>query len=999
MIFELVVTSAKRVLQAGRSGFAPVMRTRGMHPDLQSRLEAISGYRHLYPQGDPRNPVIRSHCVVDSAAGKFSAMSRLLDAGSDYSGRSNKLAHHIACDANDLRAGLLSSPAAAIMSLETNGVFVSRWDGDPQEKSACETFTYPPVAPKKCVTWERLAGDAGWAGVLVERTLKATPTWIVAGADVDVLPLFAEALALIEPTKRWGVSFTTHALSDNRFLWTAAVDGSAEARAAREQSNAAVIDLTKPATLTEATPYIQSARGLADVPWKPRQDIPNTVTTDSRRIPAGTPAGPRADVPPAVRPPEAAAGPPSTRPGPPHLVTPPPIARARGISPTPLPLPLDRDSTPSSRLPLVAASILAGVLVATIVGLFIDDRLRGDSGIVRQLAHAFPRKAEPPPSSAYTSEGSEPKGQGAKHGKKRGDSRTSDENGSVKPADSNGPTKTPSVTVATLAEPGPPARPEPKNDAPPETSPASEPAKQMAEEPSATPLPKENKTNSPIPAAPKVTPISFTDFKKLVEKALHLPEQSIGDSHPTTGNKAAAPVRLITFEPAKSAPTDVRLALLQQTGQDETSAAPLVLQDVQVDGDRRSWKCCLGSDANTPLGSFVLAAGGLSFAPAEHVSSDILTQLAACCLLVNSTTPDECTFLQLSRPYYIPPVKLTLKQPDTSPRALLEGKADIDSPGTARLLEPMAGSHLSMQVTLKCDKGEACTSSHVDPLLLPISVRTYLKLPLEAGTVLAPCDLVLARHANGISVEALVNAFSDQELFEHLRRPIRKPSNINFEQHLWPFAREELNAVFSSQHESASAEAQKTRKPLLFVTLKNNLSPAGGKPGSPFKAYVDSLRTFILDSEPFTKAAEAAVDARHPPTPPPPEAAEKKGAAQPPSSDKSVTRDAAIAKEKESRFETWCTERVNELERRCATEAGGKPDSWPPADQYEYAALFLWHRIHRLEDVLAGLSEADESPIAIPAEAYVELKLVWPRSRLPEGASCHPETLLLQTQP
>lgn len=1000
MIFELVVTSAKRALQAGRSGFAPVMRTRGIHPDLQSRLEAISGYRHLYPQGDPRNPVIRSHCVLESAAGRFSALSRLLDAGSDYSGRSNKLAHHIACDANEVRSGLCSSPAAVMTLLEKSDVFMSRWEDEPQEKPAFEPFPYPPVSPAKCVAWERLAGDAGWAGVLAERTLKATPTWIVVGANVDVLPLYAEALALMEPAKRWGVSFTTHALSDKGFLWKAAVDGSAEAKAAREQPNAALIDLTMPATVTEVGPYIQAARGLADVPWKPRTEVPNTPATDSPRVSIPTPAGPRVDLPPAVRPNDVASAPPSKRAGPPQLVTPPPIARARGAAPTALPIPLDRDSTPSSRVPLIATSILAAALLATCLGLFVDHRMRGDASIVRQIALALPPNEEPPKPSKHTGQG----GESLAHGeqvKTGGDSTKTDKAGSDKPDDSHAHTNVPTPEGDKPAEHASAVPPESKNGAPSEKSPPPQPAAEMPKDPSAAPSPEKDKTTpTPTPtAAPKESPLSFADFRKLVEKAQHLPAQAIGVSRPDAGSEAAAPVPLITFEPAKSVPTDVQLHIIQQKSEGGNSPAQLLLHDLEVDGDRHSWKCCLDSNDKKPVGSFELSPQGLSFVTAEQLSSDTLAQLAACCLLLRGVKPDECTYLQLSRPTYIPPLKLPLHQSEKAPRALLEADAEITSPIALKLFETIPGGHLSLTVTLACPKAKMSTATSSGTVSLPIVIRTYLDLPLSAGPVYAPCDLVLSRHSNGICAKALVNAFSDVSLFDRLRGPFEKKTNVNFE-YFWQFARQELNAVFLSQDGSSSAESHQNRKPLVFETLKAKLSPADGKQGAPFKTYTEALRSDILSSAALTKAAEAAVDARHqPPSPPPPNASDKEGAAQPPSAAKSVERDAAIAKEKEAGFEAWCNVRLNEFERLRSSKGSGGPDSWPQADQDDYAALFLWHRIHRLEEVLAALPKDADSPITIPAEARVELKLVWPQSLLPEGASFRPETVLLQTKP
>ncbi len=990
MILELVVTSAKRALQAGRSGFAPVMRTRGMHPDLQSRLEAISGYRHIYPQGDPRNPVIRSHCVLESAAGKFSALSRLLDVGSDYSGRSNKLAHHIACDSNEVRSGLRSSPAAVMMSLENNGVFISRWEGDPQEKNAFEPFPYPPVSPAKCVAWERLAGDAGWAGVLVERTLKAVPTWIVVGANVDVLPLFAEALALMEPAKRWGVSFTTHALSDKGFLWKAAVDGSAEAKAAREQPNAALIDLTRPATVIEAGPYIQAARGLADVPWKPRTDINNAPPADSPRVSAGTTPNPRVDLPPAVRPNEVAGGPPSMRPGPPQLVTPPPIARARGTAPTALPLPLGRDSTPSSRVPLIAAAVLAAAILATYLGLFVDDRMRGDCSIIRQIAHALPRKEEQPKPADHTRQGTGAMAQG-EQAETGGDSKKTANVGSDKPDDSHAPKNTPTVNGDAPAKPAAAAAPESKNSTPPETPPASPPAAVKPKDPSAAPSPPDNATTPPPPPASADKALSFSDLKKLVEKAKHLPSQAIRSSHPHAGSETPAPVELIAFHPPKSAPTSLTLDILQQKHENDDTA-PLVLHDIQTDGDRRSWKCGLDSDDHKSCGSFELTPQGLSFAPTEHLSTAMRSQLADCCLLLRGKKPDECTYLQLSRPTYISPLTLTLDKPEKAPWALLTADAPLDSPYGANLLDPPSSGHLSMSVKLTCDNGTPSTATFDGPFTLPIVIRASLELPIHTPRVSVPCDLVVTRDDKSISVKAFVNPISDRKGFDLLRAPVEKKTKVNFE-HFWQFARNELRALFVPYSPSTTATTNK--RELSFDSLEDQLKPGEKQSAVPLRAYVDSLRTIVLSSASLTHTAETNVVARHPS--PPTKAKDDEGDSQrPPTA--TFDRDAEIKKEKDSLFETWCVERLKEFERRRARNGNGEPSSWPKADQDDYATLFLWHRLSSLESVLAALPKAADSPTALTAEAQVEIKLVWPQSLLPEGASCHPETVLLQTQ-
>jgi hypothetical protein len=630
------------------------------------------------------------------------------------------------------------------------------------------------------------------------------------------------------------------------------------------------------------------------------------------------------------------------------------------------------------------------------MGLFVDHRMRGESSIARQIALALPPNEEPAQPSKHTGQG----GGSLAHGEQvetGGDSTKTDKVGSDKTDDSH------AHTNASTSEGGKPAKhasaapPESMNGAPPEKSPPPQPAVEMPKDPSAAPSLEKDKTTPTPTAAPKENPLSFADFRKLVEEAQHLPTQAIGVSRPDVGGEAAAPVPLITFEPAKSPPTDVQLHIIQQKGAGSNSPAQLLLHDLEIDGDRRSWECCLNSADTKRIGSFELSAKGLCFVSDEHHSSEILAQLAECCLLLRGVKPDECTYLQLSHPAHIPPLNLPLHHSEWTSRALLEANAEIAFPVSLNSFDQASGGHLSMRVMMKCGKGKLFTSPYFDPLALPIVIRAYLELPLEAGLVSAPCDLLLSRNGDAVSLTALVNAFGDQDLFDQLRKSLESENpQINFNQKFWPYARNELTALLLLRGKSRSADPQQGVNSLVR-SIEKKLEP---KPGAvPFENYIDSLRTDILSSVALTKTAESAVDARHPPSPPPPEAKEKDGAARPTPTAQSVEGSAAIAKEKEALLETWCIERLNEMERRCAMDGRNKLDAWPQADKYEYATLFLWHRIHRLEDVLSGLSKETQSPIAIQAEAHVELKLVWPQSLLPEGVSCQPETLLLQSKP
>jgi hypothetical protein len=122
---ELLYTSAPQGLKQGSRGFCTVLSTVGMPLNLATKLESLSGYRHLYPSGTPdasKNPVGFSHLRFMVGGRHVSVLSRISDYGLDYSQRTNKLAHHIIVDAPLPACG----PAAL---LAEPGVMRDHWDG------------------------------------------------------------------------------------------------------------------------------------------------------------------------------------------------------------------------------------------------------------------------------------------------------------------------------------------------------------------------------------------------------------------------------------------------------------------------------------------------------------------------------------------------------------------------------------------------------------------------------------------------------------------------------------------------------------------------------------------------------------------------------------------------------------------------------------------------------------------------------------------------------
>lgn len=225
-----------------------------------SKLEAISGYRHLGQPGGGGNPTVFSHQIVSLGGQRHSIVSRIADYGSDYSGRSNKLAHHVIVESHE------RPPAGPAWLLRQRSVMRSEWLGN------CETPGTGPNIPSGdqsgniCTTWKNVTGDAGWGGVVAEAIASSNPDplWIVfpVAHHDQLLSMVDESIALLPPSSRWSATFNTFAANippDVQCKVRFVPAGSQEARFAA--GSKASIDLTKRPSITSASQWVERARG------------------------------------------------------------------------------------------------------------------------------------------------------------------------------------------------------------------------------------------------------------------------------------------------------------------------------------------------------------------------------------------------------------------------------------------------------------------------------------------------------------------------------------------------------------------------------------------------------------------------------------------------------------------------------------------------------------------------------------------------------------------
>jgi hypothetical protein len=250
MAKEVVITSVPRGIKLGRTGFQVVMRTAGTGDGVLSSLEQLGGYRHVHPQGSGRNPLIYSYRVVRGNTGQLNVLGRTVDAGNDFSNRSNKLAHLLAIDLGELSALRNSSPAAVLAAID--GKLATAWQGGPEERPSPLALPAPPIQPATCRRWNDVKGDAGWGGLLAQRAMRGqaslviapdcSPTW-----SRRLLDLFQEVLALLPPDGRWKTTFETTVIGSSSSMLRGTYAGSPES--ATGHAGLLVVDLTQTAPL------------------------------------------------------------------------------------------------------------------------------------------------------------------------------------------------------------------------------------------------------------------------------------------------------------------------------------------------------------------------------------------------------------------------------------------------------------------------------------------------------------------------------------------------------------------------------------------------------------------------------------------------------------------------------------------------------------------------------------------------------------------------------
>jgi hypothetical protein len=345
----LIYSSAKRLLAAGRTGFGTVARSRKISTLAVGAIERLSQFDSK--RGVDRSRVIMAHRRINVGNTAFHLLSSIRDAGADYTGRTNHLAHHLLVDANEARqlAGRGITPADILQNYE----WLKSWDVAPRYFEDSEDVDLLALGQQRKAgtreNWTRLTGNGIQARLIASKKAPKSALLVLPDREAP-LPLMAEAFDELD-AHSWGTTFTT----------------------ALESSDS-VSDFAWVVTTASAFPDVQE-RCLSRAVM--RADQPEQLAVPEER-PVAQPASTAGKVPP---PPsgirnraEAASGEiQNTAQLPPSQQTPQQTRQPAGKRPK-----SDRPASPIKRVPLLAiigasAALLMAMVIFILVVLNKDD--------------------------------------------------------------------------------------------------------------------------------------------------------------------------------------------------------------------------------------------------------------------------------------------------------------------------------------------------------------------------------------------------------------------------------------------------------------------------------------------------------------------------------------------------------------------------------------------------------------------------------------------------
>jgi hypothetical protein len=208
MAQQLVFTSTPQGLEPGRSGYCTVARHKDLRHRLVRELERLS----VYDFGQQTASAHSDICIfrkMPLGSEEYYVLTKICDAGLDYTNRTNYLAHHLVLDGFEIA----TCPSPAEIFLNWDG-WLRTWEAGPRyfgEEEAVTLTSYKSSNLIPCQGWLQMTNDPGNAASLISPDM--IKPIVIEGKPENsntLLTLFAESCALLKISlDAWDFSFTT----------------------------------------------------------------------------------------------------------------------------------------------------------------------------------------------------------------------------------------------------------------------------------------------------------------------------------------------------------------------------------------------------------------------------------------------------------------------------------------------------------------------------------------------------------------------------------------------------------------------------------------------------------------------------------------------------------------------------------------------------------------------------------------------------------------------
>ena len=251
MSYELIYTSAERGLKSGSRGFATVAMTEGMPAHCMQLCESMSGYVHVFDLNSEQyviNPVAWSHYRVKCGSTWYSLFSRVSAHAKDYTGRTNKIAHHLMLEQPQETFGYANGPS----DLMDSSFFESTWQGDARFLAAGrQPESMRSDSDPQAKHWLAAGLSAEVAARMAGALAQDTDAPMVLLFDpqnqqANLTGLIQDLLELLPPERRWKIGFSTYYSmhpSGSEVHLRACAKGTDAARKVARHPRAVVVDI------------------------------------------------------------------------------------------------------------------------------------------------------------------------------------------------------------------------------------------------------------------------------------------------------------------------------------------------------------------------------------------------------------------------------------------------------------------------------------------------------------------------------------------------------------------------------------------------------------------------------------------------------------------------------------------------------------------------------------------------------------------------------------